>query len=94
MSRTVRGRKAREPFGRIRQLRSGRYQAAYTGPDLALHKATATFGTLIDARGWLMAERHADRRRDLDRPGPAERGPGLRPPWPGIRRIVVAGSDR
>jgi len=26
-------RKQREPFGRIRRLPSGRYQAAYTGPE-------------------------------------------------------------
>ncbi len=36
-------RKQREPFGRIRQLPSRRYQASYTGPDLALHKAASTF---------------------------------------------------
>jgi integrase len=50
-------RKQREPFGRIRQLPSRRWQAAYTGPDLALHKATSTFETLMDARGWLTDER-------------------------------------
>jgi hypothetical protein len=42
-------RKQREPFGRIRQLPSGRYQAAYIGPDLVLHKAAATFHTIMDA---------------------------------------------
>jgi integrase len=50
-------RKQREPFGRIRQLPSRRYQAAYTGPDLALHKAASTFETLMDARAWLTEER-------------------------------------
>jgi integrase len=50
-------RKRREAFGRIRQLRSGRYQASYTGPDLALHKAPGTFETLLDARAWLIDER-------------------------------------
>ena len=56
-----RRRKQREPFGRIRQLPSGRYQAAYIGPDLALHKAAATFQTIMDARAWLTAERrHID----------------------------------
>jgi hypothetical protein len=54
-------RKQREPFGRIRKLPSGRYQAAYTGPDTALHKAGATFETLLDARGWL-----TDERRQID----------------------------
>lgn len=52
-----RKRKTREPFGRIRKLPSGRHQAAYLGPDLALHKATSTFETLMDARGWLTDER-------------------------------------
>ena len=56
MRKTAR-RKQREPFGRIRQLPSRRYQAAYAGPDLALHKAASTFETLMDARGWLTEER-------------------------------------
>ena len=61
MPKTSRRRKQREPFGRIRQLPSRRYQAAYIGPDLALHKAPMTFHTLMDARGWL-----ADERRRID----------------------------
>jgi integrase len=52
-----RKRKQREPWGRIRKLPSGRYQASYTGPDLAVHNASSTFGTLMDARGWLAEER-------------------------------------
>jgi integrase len=56
-----RRRKQREPFGRIRQLPSCRYQAAYIGPDLVLHKAAATFHTIMDARAWLTEERrHID----------------------------------
>ena len=50
-------RKQREPFGRIRKLPSGRYQAGYVGPDLALHRPASTFETLLDARGWLTDER-------------------------------------
>jgi integrase len=50
-------RKQREPFGRIRKLPSGRYQAGYVGPDLALHNGLSTFETLMDARAWLAAER-------------------------------------
>jgi integrase len=50
-------RKQREPFGRIRKLPSGRYQAGYIGPDLALHNGLSTFETLMDARAWLAAER-------------------------------------
>jgi integrase len=51
-------RKQRESFGRIRKLPSGRYQAGYIGPDLALHNCTTgTFDTLMDARAWLTDER-------------------------------------
>jgi integrase len=54
-------RKPREPFGRIRKLPSGRYQAGYIGPDLALHHPAGTFETLMDARAWLAVERrHID----------------------------------
>src|SRR5688572_5597381 len=52
-------RKQREPFGRIRKLPSGRYQAGYVGPDLALHNGLSTFETLMDARAWLAAERRS-----------------------------------
>ena len=50
-------RKQREPFGRIRKLPSGRHQAGYIGPDLALHHPSSTFETLMDARAWLAKER-------------------------------------
>ena len=50
-------RKQKEPFGQIRPLPFRHYQAAYTGPDLVLHKSTAIFDTLIDARAWLNGER-------------------------------------
>ena len=47
----------RRGFGRIRKLNpSGRYQAAYIGPDQQLHKATTTYETKLDAEGWLAAE--------------------------------------
>jgi integrase len=55
----ARARKQREPFGRIRKLPSGRHQAGYVGPDLALHHPLTTFETLMDARAWLAAERRA-----------------------------------
>jgi integrase len=61
MAKAKRTRKQREPFGRIRKLPSGRYQAGYIGPDLVLHHPTATFETLMDARAWLQQERrHID----------------------------------
>lgn len=53
----TRGR--REEFGSPRQLPSGRWQARYTGPDGAKHKAPGTFDTLGRARGWLSKEREA-----------------------------------
>jgi integrase len=64
MSRTRRG------FGRLRQLPSGRWQAAYTGPDGRVHKAPRTYVAEIDAEGWLAAER---RKIDLGTWGAVER---------------------
>lgn len=48
---------ARRGFGRLRKLPSKRWQAAYTGPDTQLHKATVTFEDEDAARGWLANER-------------------------------------
>ncbi|GJP28265.1 hypothetical protein NJB18091_10140 [Mycobacterium marinum] len=53
----------RRGFGRIRKCQpSGRYQAAYTGPDGKVYRAPATFAAKMDAEGWL-----TDRRREIDR---------------------------
>ncbi len=49
-------------FGRLRRLPSGRWQAAYTGPDGRVHKAPQTFGAKLDAEAWM-----TDRRREIDR---------------------------
>lgn len=60
--------KGKRSFGSIRQLpsrvpgRAGRWQANYTGPDGAIHKAPHTFADKIDAEAWL-----TDRRREIDR---------------------------
>lgn len=48
---------ARRGFGRLRRLPSGRWQAAYTGPDARPHKASVTFEDEDAARGWLRDER-------------------------------------
>ena len=40
-------------FGSIRKLPSGAFQARYTGPDGAVHKAAHTFQTKGDADAWL-----------------------------------------
>lgn len=64
-------RRTRRGFGRLRQLPSGRWQAAYTGPDAVLYKHPTTFPTEDAARGWLADERKLI---DLDAwTSPAER---------------------
>lgn len=55
-------RSTRRSFGRLRQFRSGRWKASYTGPDGKLYEAPHTFGAKIDAEAWL-----TDRRREIDR---------------------------
>ena len=47
----------RRGFGRLRQERSGRWSAAYTGPDTALHRPPQTFDAKDDATAWQSAER-------------------------------------
>ncbi len=54
--------KAQRGFGRLRQFRSGRWKASYTGPDGRLYDAPSTFAAKIDAEAWLV-----DRRREIDR---------------------------
>lgn len=68
MPRTKRG------FGRLRQLPSGRWQAAYTGPDGRVHKAPRTYAAEVDAEGWLAGER---RKMDLGTWGAVERSDGI-----------------
>lgn len=65
---------SRRGFGRIRQERSGRYSAAYIGPDGNLHRAPRTYAHEHDAEGWLAAER---RKIDLDTWGAVERSDGI-----------------
>ncbi|CQD11843.1 integrase [Mycobacterium lentiflavum] len=55
-------RSTRRKFGRLRQFRSGRWKASYTGPDGLLYEAPHTFGAKEDAEAWL-----TDRRREIDR---------------------------
>ncbi|MDQ3357802.1 MAG: site-specific integrase [Actinomycetota bacterium] len=55
MTRT--GHRVRRGFGRLERLRSGRYRAAYTGPDGRLYRAPMTFDTKDDAIAWLSARR-------------------------------------
>lgn len=43
-------------FGSIRKLPSGRFQARYTGLDLAVHRAPRTFAKKAYAEAWLASE--------------------------------------
>jgi len=47
----------RRSFGQITKMRSGRYQARYTGPDGRLHAALSTFEDRETAALWLRNER-------------------------------------
>ncbi|CAG7574363.1 site-specific recombinase XerD [Barrientosiimonas humi] len=51
------GKKGKRGWGALRKLPSGRYQAAYTGPDARRHTAPRTFETKGDAEEWLNQER-------------------------------------
>ncbi|MBV8819548.1 MAG: hypothetical protein JO022_14405, partial [Acidobacteriaceae bacterium] len=64
----------RRGFGRLRQLPSGRWQAAYIGPDTKLHQASRTYATESDAEGWLAIER---RKIDLGTWGAVERSDSI-----------------
>jgi integrase len=61
-SKKTEPRSTRRTFGRLRQFRSGRWKASYTGPDGKLYEADHTFAAKIDAEAWL-----TDRRREIDR---------------------------
>jgi integrase len=65
--------RTRRAFGQLRQLPSGRWQAAYTGPDGRLHRAPRTYAVEDDAIGWLNIER---RKIDLGTWGAVERSDG------------------
>lgn len=67
-------RRKRRRFGRLRHLPSGRWQAAYIGPDNQLHKAPATFPSDVAAESWLAIER---RKIDLGTWGAVERSDGI-----------------
>lgn len=45
----------RRRFGRVRKLRSGRWQARYRAPDGQDHRAPETFKTKTAADRWLVA---------------------------------------
>ena len=59
--RTLAGAVIRRRFGSIRQLPSGRWQAAYSAPNGRRVLAPHTFAKRADAEAWLV-----DRRREID----------------------------
>jgi hypothetical protein len=59
----------RREFGTIRRMRSGRFQASYTGPDGTRHKHVITFVERRDAEAWLAAERRKIERSEWQAPG-------------------------
>ncbi|MGI9155327.1 MAG: tyrosine-type recombinase/integrase [Marmoricola sp.] len=54
---SVKSKHRKRGFGQVLQMRSGRYQARYTGPDGNRHTAPTTFDAKDDAIAWLRAER-------------------------------------
>ena len=46
-------RRPRRGFGQVAEMRSGRFQASYIGPDGERHLAPVTFPTRTDAGTWL-----------------------------------------
>ncbi|MEZ5191102.1 MAG: hypothetical protein R2734_00035 [Nocardioides sp.] len=64
---------ARRGFGRIERRESGRYRAAYTGPDGQLYRAPVTFDAKDDAAAWLAARR-AEIQMEVWAPDAAARG--------------------
>ena len=67
-------RRKRRRFGRLRHLPSGRWQAAYIGPDHKLHPAPRTFASDVAAESWLALER---RKIDIGTWGVVERSGGI-----------------
>jgi len=68
---------ARRGFGRIERRESGRYQAAYTGPDGRLYRAPTTFDARDDAVAWISARR-AETHMEVWAPDAAIRGASQR----------------
>ncbi|MDT7737982.1 MAG: hypothetical protein QOK09_1351 [Mycobacterium sp.] len=60
-------RRTRRSWGKIQRMRSGRWQASYTGPDLARHTG-GTFVAKMDAEHWLSEERRLIDRREWTAP--------------------------
>lgn len=70
---------ARETFGNIDKLPSGRFRARYVGGDGARHKAPHTFARKIDARVWLAEQQTAIASGRWQAPSAAKDACGARP---------------
>lgn len=73
----ARAPRPRRGFGRVERLASGRYRAAYTGPDRQLYRAPMTFAARDDAIAWLSARR-AEIEMQVWAPDVAARGQATR----------------
>lgn len=69
-------KRQRRPFGKVRQLPSGRWQASYMGPDASRHVAPARFATKTDANAWL-SQRQSEILREVWTPTPSRGTPAL-----------------
>jgi integrase len=85
---TTTKRRTRRGFGAIRQLKSGRYQASYVGPDLHRYPAPSTFGARVDAEGWLSEER-----RRIEREGDNWKPPTAAKPAAAVRTVSTYGAS-
>ena len=69
----TRARSKRRDFGSLRKLPSGRWQAAYTGPDGQRHTAPTTFDDKTTANLWLRRQQTAIASETWGKPAPARR---------------------
>lgn len=60
-------------FGKVRQLKSGNWQASYVGPDAQRYNAPMTFAAKVDAEAWL-AKVQETIRRETWKPPKVEQG--------------------
>jgi integrase len=67
-AQTMSTRQRRRSWGKLQRMRSGRWQASYTGPDLGRHHAPMTFTARMDGEHWLASERRLIERDEWTSP--------------------------